>query len=488
MPKYIKNFLFENLTNRQTFVKNAFWLSFSNIGGRLIRAVIIIYAARVLGAADWGVFSYGITLIAFLTIFVDIGIDPILTRENAKAKGDPVKQSKIISTAFFIKSFFLAIGVMIVIFVAPSFATLPGVVPLINMMAAILVFDTFRNFGFSLIRSREKMEVEAGLFLFTNLAIVVSGFVSLYFWPTVMSFTISYAIGTAIGMTATIYILRNDVIKALSHFSRPLVKEILYSAWPFAVSGVLGMLMLNADILIIGMFRSAEEVGFYSAAVRIIQLLYIFAGIAAQSSLPIFSRFISEEKAKIKTSLKTMLRFAFAFSIPASFCGIAAGGAIIDLLFGKGYLDAITSFRILLLTLAINFTAVILSNIVFVYNKHKLLTIYAAIGGLLNVALDFVLIPKFGISGSAFATLFSSIIAEIYLWYITWKIVGFDFDLKIGKIFLASVISSVFLYVSIKIGLHVIPAIIAAGTMYLAILYLLKETLFKEIKSVLAAR
>ena len=349
------NLLFKNLTNRQTFAKNAFWMAVGNIGGRFIRAAIIIYAARVLGAGAWGLFSYGITLVAFLTIFVDIGIDSILTRETVKAKGDVLRQAQLISTAFFIKLFLLVIGVFIVVLIAPSFATLPGVSRLLNLMAAILVFDTLRNFGFALIRSREKMEVEAGLYVITNIAIVAFGFAALYLRPTVMSFTLAYAVGTAVGLLATAYVLRKEASEAFSHFSKPLVKEILSSAWPFAVSGVLGLLMLNTDILIIGMFLSAKDVGFYSASVRIVQLLYIFGSIAASSSLPIFSRLFKEERGRIKIALRKILKFSFSFSLPLAFCGIIAGDAIISFVFGKEYSPAAPSFKILLLTLAFNF-------------------------------------------------------------------------------------------------------------------------------------
>lgn len=484
---WAKSFLFQNLTNRQTFAKNAFWLAIANIGGRLTRALIIVYAARVLGAAGWGVFSYGITLVAFLTIFIDIGIDSILTRESAKASGDVVRQNQIISTSFFIRIFLLVLGVLVVVFIAPKFASLPGVARLLNMMAAILVFDTLRNFGFSLIRSREKMELEAALYFITNIAIVAFGFGALYLRPTVMSFTLSYAVGTAFGLAATLYVLRKDAIKALFNFSKPLVKEILSSAWPFAISGVLGLLLLNADILIIGWFRSAADVGFYSAAVRIIQLLYIFAGTVAQSSLPIFSRFIKEDKSRIKAALQKILRFALSFSLPVAFCGIAGGGAIINFLFGKEYAPATLSFQILLMTLAFSFVAVIFNNVIFAYNKQKILIVYGAIGGFLNVGLDFLLIPKFGINGSAVATLISSIVADSYLWFIAWRIVGFDLNLKIGKIFLSALGSSIFLYAILKLGIHIIIAIPITGIVYLVALYYFKEPLFKELKYILRA-
>ncbi len=480
-----RNFLFKNITTRQTFAKNAVWLAISNIGGRFIRAGIIIYAARVLGAGGWGLFSYGITLVAFLTIFVDIGIDPILTRESAKAKEDQERRNKILSTSFFIKVSLLAVGALGVIFFAPHFVFIPGVKPLLPLMAVILIFDTLRNFGSAIIQAKEKMELQAGLYIFTNIAIVAFGLLFLHLWPTPTSFTLSYAAGTALGMFATFYILREEIPRALFHFSKPLVKEILSSAWPFAISGVLSVLMVNTDVLIIGFLGSAEQVGYYSAAVRIVQILYIFAGVTAQSALPIFSRFIKNEREKIRGALENILKFAFSFSLPVALGGIISGTALIKLFFGNEYLPATSSFQILLITLAFNFVAVILTSIVFVYNQQKVLIVYAAIGGILNVVFDLFLIPALGIKGSAIATLSAQIIADSYLWFIAWRIVGFNPRLKLQKVIISSAIFSAVLFLLLTIGAHVIVALIGASLVYVALLQVLGESLFRDIKSIL---
>lgn len=91
MWQRIKSFLFENKTAKQTVAKNTVWLSISNFGGRLIKAVIIIYAARILGAAGYGVFSYAVTLAGFFGLFVDPGINSVLIREGSKASPEERK-------------------------------------------------------------------------------------------------------------------------------------------------------------------------------------------------------------------------------------------------------------------------------------------------------------------------------------------------------------------------------------------------------------
>jgi len=480
MFENIKGFLFTNRTIRQTVAKNAFWLGVSNIGGRLLRAVIIIYAARVLGAAEWGVFSYAVTLAAFLTVFVDLGINHVLTRETAKT-ADPIERARLLSTTFYLKIPFILGAIAVIVFLAPRFTAIEAAKALFPIVALIVVFDALREFGFALTRALEKMEWEAGLFLFTNAAIVVAGFISLADAPRVESFTYAYAAGTGIGMVATFFAIRKYARRIFSSLSVPLIKPILLSAWPFAVSGLLGVLMVNTDILIIGWLRSAEDVGLYSAALRIIQLLYILPAILASSALPMFSRLARVDDQKMRTALTSIVGLAFLAAVPLALGGTLLGEGVIRFIFGNDYAPAGVPFQILMTTMLADFPAVILSNAIFAYNSQKNLVAYAAIGGIANVALDFLLIPPFGIIGSAWATLFAQVISNIYLWRAAKRITGFEIAPRLKNIILASAGMGAVSLSGILMHLHVVPNIFISAAAYFGILHALKDPLLKEI-------
>src|SRR5712691_9142536 len=116
-----------------------------------------------------------------------------------------------------------------------------------------------------------------------NAAIVVAGFASLALSHSVIAFTFAYTFGTGIGMVATLYALRHELGGIFSNFSKQLTGYIVRSAWPFAVAAVMGTLMLNTDILIIGSLLSITDVGLYSAGQRIVQLLYLLPSVMTTS-------------------------------------------------------------------------------------------------------------------------------------------------------------------------------------------------------------
>ncbi len=485
MLKKIKSLLLENRTTRQTVAKNAFWLTVSNVGGRLLRAVIIIYAARVLGTYGWGVFSYAITLAAFFTPFIDFGINSVLMKESAKSRDDPALRSRIISTSFYLKLILLVVGVAIVVFLVPLYATIPEVKTILWLISLVMVFDTLRQFTFSVNQSYERMELEAGLFIFTNLAIVASGFAFLKWQPTVKAFTFAYTLGTGLGMLTSFYVLRDELRRLLVDFSTKLVRPIIAACWPFAISGALGIFLINTDILIIGWLRSTSDVGLYSAANRFIQIIYLFPAILAVAALPAFSRLAKRDNQKMRLALEQIISLAFLAAIPTAVGGVLLAKQIMVLIFGPAYLGATAAFQILILTILIDFPAVILSNAIFSYDKQKALIVYSIIGGVFNVIFDLLLIPPFGIAGSAWATFFAQFLSNAYLWTIMKRTNDFQILPHLKKIIAATFIMAIFVIGFLALRLNVVLIIALASLIYFLLLHFNREPLLKEIKAIL---
>lgn len=484
MIKKIKGFLFTNQNARQTIVKNSFWLSVSNVGGRLIKAIIIIYAARVLGVEKWGIFSYAVTITAFFTIFIDFGINSILIRESTKTE-DLAERSRILSTSFIIKTVFLILGAFLIIFIVPHFINVQGVKEILPIVVFIVIFDSFREFGFALNRAYEKMEKEAGLFLLTNVAIVVFGFIFLSIRPSVKSFAFAYALGTGLGVMATAFILREKLRQLFSDFCFKLVKPILSTAWPFAISGVLGILMINTDILLIGGLLTTKDVGLYSAADRIIQIFYIIPSVISVSVLPLFSRIAGKDNTKMRRVMENTLGTVMLVAIPISIGGVILGGNVISFLFGSAYSGATLSFQILILTLMINFPAVILSSAIFSYNNQKSLIVNAIIGGFLNVLLDLILIPRFGITGSAIATLIAISASNTYLWNKMKRINYFKVAPVLKNIVIATLVMAIVTFVLLVLKTNLLVNIGISIFVYFGVLYFTREPLLKDSLAIL---
>jgi O-antigen/teichoic acid export membrane protein len=483
MFKKIKEFLFENRNARQTVAKNTFWLSVSNFGGRAIKAAVIIYAARILGTAGYGIFSYAVTLSGFMGLFLDPGVNTVLMRDSAKAQTEEERQT-LFSTTLVIKLGLIAIGAALVLILGPIVTTLPGALPLIPIVAVILTFDTLREFLFSFFRSVEKMEWEAGIFLATNLGILIFGFIFLLASPTPASLAWGYAVGTTLGGIFATIVLWNQIKESLNRFSAKLIGPLLQTAWPFAVVGALGLLLTNTDILIISWMKTASDVGIYSAAIRIIQVLYLVPAILQVSTLPLFSRLAKVQHDKFRSTLERSITMIFLCSIPMAIGGIVLGTQIMSFVFGPDFAAGGLSFKLLMATLIVDYPGSLIVNAIFTYGHQKSLIITSAIGGISNVILDVLLIPHFGIAGSAVATLIAQTLSNGYLWYTMKQLNDFSILPYLGKILAASGVMLAVTLALLAIHTETLVNIIISTIAYLVALYVFREPLIEEVLAI----
>jgi O-antigen/teichoic acid export membrane protein len=479
----IKSFFFKNTSTKQTVAKNTVWLTISNFGGRLIKAIIVIFGARMLGTAEWGIFSYAVTLAGFFTSFMDPGVNAILMREAPKA--EEKQKMTLFSTTLVMKITLIILTAIFVLIVAPYFTTLPGAKILLPIVVLIIAFDTLREFFSSFIRTMEKMEWEAGIFLLTNLVIVIAGFIFLLISPTAKAFAWAYVAGTAAGAITATFVLRRYLKNIFSFFDVKIIKPLIYSAWPFAITGALGILLTNTDILIISWMRSASDVGIYSAAIRIVQVFYIIPVVLQLSTLPLFARLANKDNEKFRVGLEKTVGMIFLISIPLAFGGFILGSQIMQLIFGSAYISGSWAFRILMLTLLVDFPATIISTAIFAYNNQKKLIITSLIGGIGNVVFDLLFIPKFGIVGSAIATLLAQILSNWYLWHTMKKINYFNVISKLKKVALSAILMSSVTLLLFSLHINVLINIIISAIVYIGILILFKEQLFKEVAEII---
>ena len=485
MISRLKSLLFENRAVRQTITKNIFWLSTGQIASRLFRGLIIIYAARVLGATEYGVFAYVLGLAGFFTIFADIGVNSILTREVAKK---PKEGAYYFVTTFWIKSVLLIFTAILVIFLAPHFSKIEAAKKLLPFIALLPVFDGLRELSIALFRAKERMELEALITSITNLTMAVFGFVILSLAANAKTLTLTYIFSAGIGATTGIIILRKYFGKIISFFKKDLVKGIIASAWPYALLGVIGVFMLNIDIVMLGFLKTSTEVGLYSAGQKIVQLLYTLPAILAISFFPVLSRSIGQkDNAKARLLMEQGMAVIFLLAIPIAMGGIILNKEIINFLYGQQYLPAAFSFQILILTVFLIFPASFLGNYILAYDQQRKITPYAVLGSIGNIVLNALLIPFFGISGAAAATLLNQIIYYGLIWKLAKKINNFHTFRHLKKIIASAIIMGVAAFLLNQLGLPVLINIFISAGVYLGMLYLFKEKILGEAAFLLKA-
>ncbi|MBI2595040.1 MAG: flippase [Candidatus Colwellbacteria bacterium] len=458
----LKTFLLTNRGTKQTLTKNTFWLSFGEIAGRILRLFIVVYAARVLGAAGWGAFSYLTSLAAVLTVFSDVGLSSVVIREASKR---PELKEKYFSTAFSIKFLLTALGFLLIILVAPHVTKIDISKVLVYLVGVLFISDSLRRFGSSLFRVVERMELEALVNIITQAVIVVAGFAALLIIASPESLAAAYAIGTGAGLLVTGYILRKELRGAISSFDKKLLKPILGAAWPLSLAAIFGVLIVNIDTVIIGWFRSAAEVGFYAAAQKPIAFLYLLPALITGAFFPVLARLANKDNERFRYILEKGLGLVLLFAIPITIGIVLTAGEIVNLFYGSEYAPSAGPLRILALTLLAVFPVGMIINAIFAYNRQSELVPLWSIGLLIDIGLSLMLIPRWGITGAAWAVFITQLIINTLIWRKMKRINNFSVLKEMRLILLASFMMSVTIILARQINLPfllVIPLAIGA--------------------------
>ena len=479
MISKIKSFLFENKTEKQTIAKNTFWLTLGTIVSRSIRALMIMYAARILGTEGYGVFSYALSFAALFGVFSDIGLSGVLTRQAVQ---EPERLKEYVSTTFFLKIFVLVFTILLTIFIGPYLSNIKEAQTLLPIVAVLMAFDSLRGFAVSIARAKNKMQIESAVGVITDGFITLLGIVALLMLPSAAYLAYGYTAGAVIGTLITFFILRKDFSRIFNHFNLHTAQKLLTSSWQFALMGLFGGLMINIDTLIIGWFRTAHDLGLYGAAQRPILLLYMLPGFLSVSLFPIISKHFAEKNMEaIKNQVEKSIAITMLGALPLLAGGLVVGVPLTLFLFGESFAEAALPLQILLLTLPLVFAGTIIGSAIFACHKQKIFIVVYGLGALVNLLLDLLLIPKYGVGGSAVATLIAQIFSNGWLWIYTRKIIHFKLFSPSKKAVFASIGMGIACLLISLISPHVVFTIGFGGVIYLGLLVLQKEPLLQKL-------
>jgi len=471
MYKRLKNFLFTNSNTKQTIIKNTVWLFIGEFFGRVVKLFLVIYATRALGAEGWGVFSYGLAFVSLFYIFADIGINTFITRELSKEKDN---RYEYIPSALVLKLSLLAVSFVISLLLIPQLGSNLVSINLVLTLALLNFSDSIREFILSINRAFQKMEREAFIKIVLGGITAVLGVALLSTTPSPLSLAIAYATGSIIASIFSFFSLSHEIKTISWVITTKQIKTILHFAWPFIASVIFSTALVTIDTIMLGQLKSASEVGLYSAAQRVIQLLAVIPLFIGISLFPLMSR-NSDDITTINRIFEKTMVTVLAIGIPLAIGGLLVSDKLILLLFGTSFAQGGIVLGILMFVILADFPYIILNNIITAKGLQRKFIISTIIGLVINIILNLYFIPLYGAVGAAISTLVAQMIIMVINWQLLKRFMSFSIVTKLGKIITATIIMGVIIFLSTILRIPVLITIVLAATTYTYILYFLKE-------------
>jgi O-antigen/teichoic acid export membrane protein len=168
-------------------------------------------------------------------------------------------------------------------------------------------------------------------------------------------------------------------------------------------SRLLRIAIVTAGIIFLGFMAGERAVGLFSACYRICFLLMAINMAINVAYLPSFARAQVHGAETLVSLTHTALRFSGLIAAPLIVGGIVTARPVLEFLFGAPYGDAAPAFQLLLLGVGWTFVHGVLHNLFLVLHRTHTEMLLFGLAAAVTVALNVVLIPRYGTDGAAFA-------------------------------------------------------------------------------------
>lgn len=441
--------------------------------GGLLRALLVIFSARLLGAEEYGSFSLAMNFVLIFSFLPELGLTSILTKELSQAEKLEDKQKIFNSILLF--SLILSLVSYLLIIILGSFflkdQTAKIILPILSLM---LIFDIFREFSYAVYRSQLRGELHSFFHLLTNLLLFTGGLLSLIFFKSSISLAFAYLITIALGFILGNILILNYFKKFKFNLDYHSWLKYFNASWPIAIANALYLLLLFTDSIILGWYFPSYLVGIYNSSIKVNEFLIIFPTGISLAFLPIFSKNLFNQN-KLKEVLELGIRLIYLLIIPIIIGSFLLSEKLILFLFGNEYLSSVYAFKILIPSLIATSLFMLFSQLLIALNKRRELLIYEFLIYFLNLIGNLLLIPYFDFIGAAYMTSVSNFLSLLVGFLIVNKYLNFNIFSGIKNSLIASLIMSITILLSIN--LNFIINIILGLVSYLIVLIFLKDEL-----------
>lgn len=224
------------------------------------------------------------------------------------------------------------------------------------------------------------------------------------------------------GIISTLYLLltlKKDFLTNTTNSIEISYKEILKRSSPMAISSMAFLLMQSIDVILVGKFLAFTDVAYYSVTVKLTMVIGLVLSSVNAVNAPIISNlFNSSNRKGLEKNIQKTTRLIFILTIPV-ILGLTLLSGLILGFFGSEYLIAQNTLYVLLIGQAFNAFCGSVGIYMNMTGKQVVFQYLLLIAFILNVIFNWVLIPKYGIIGAAYATsgsmIFWNVAGAIYL-------------------------------------------------------------------------
>lgn len=462
----------------QRIAKNTGVLLAAQVLGCVLSFFYMMYTARYLGAAGFGILSFALAFTAIFGIFADFGLQPLTTREVAR---DKTLAAKYLANLSGMKIILVTVTFGLIALTINLLGYPEQTINVVYLLGLSIVFSAFTQMFYSIFQSHERMEYQSlgqvlngalmlgGVIFAMKYNFGVVGFASLYFLASIVVLAYSFAI-LRVKFPSLSLAWYPRKIEVDWGFWKSTIKEAL----PFGLSMTFVMIFYWIDSVMLSLMKGDAVVGWYNVAYRMVLVLLFIPQSYIAAIFPVTSRCYMTSQDALRSSYVKSFKYLAILGIPIGVGTTLLAKRLILLIFGTEYMNSILPLQILVWSSVVIFMSFPFANLFNSLNRQIIVTKIAGVAVILNVVLNVILIPKYSLIGASISTVLTEFITLLlnFIWSLK---IGYEMPKKLlmsilYKVLIANILMSLFIMTFYNLTLLVLVP--SAALLYFVVLYL----------------
>ncbi len=438
--------------------RGTFWGLAGTFFGKIISFFYTVYVAHAVSQGDVGLFYLALGIAGLFGVWKDLGLPSALTRyvpyyQSRKEFGkirQLLKNSYVINTLTGI--FITALVWAGADFVGTLYQN-PGLPNALRLMSFFMLLDNLFKVSGSYLQGLAEIKLVQAIGTAQVLSKLVFTYALFELWgPTLESLTLAFLASTLFGILLSLPVVLQKTRRlpasghGMSH--QEIYKEIVPFGIMLTLLQTFYTLFSSADRVILGYLlpNSNEAVAIYSIATTLGINIMVFPGAVGGIFLPIISRlWAKKDKKSMDDAIGTSQRWSLFLTLPLAAVMMAFSGEMLSSFFGSAYSSGALAMELFIAGLVFNAFALTVSLALAGMRLVGLELRVMVVSGIANMALNFLLIPPFGLEGAALAAAGGSLLWAILMLHYGKQKAGFASPKESYLLVLAGIITFVLL-------------------------------------------
>jgi O-antigen/teichoic acid export membrane protein len=402
------------MNQSRAIFKNTVAQTLANLINKFGNLIVVFLIARMLHAAGVGIYSTAVAYYVVIDEATNMGASTYLIREIAK---EPRLTSRYVVNFCIMGTILALLGLAGFWLILPHLGYSTDMTLSMYVIVLAIIPGTFNAVQNSVFIAHQRVEfITITTFISSLLGIAGSIYLLLNHY-SIVYLVILFVIVQYLTAFLNNYFINKQITPLKWQFEPKFALQMLWDIKTFAMLSIIGAMLANPEIIMLSFIVSEDDIGYYSAAIKVAYFWLFISQIFMNNVYPVLSRSFYKEDKQFQAIQDKSIKYLLALSLPIAVGLIVVAGPTIALLYGPGFEKAILPLQILSAGLPIGFASAVLWRALAARGKQATVLITRIVSLVTRLVGGWLLITFVSTIGAAISATLNLILGMLLLAY-----------------------------------------------------------------------